>query len=131
MDKKQKQLGMNPSTASGRLVKDILFKFVKEAGHKCFICSGEMTRETFSVEHKTPWLDSEDPVKLFFDLENIAFSHKSCNIGAARRELAECGTPSAYYRGCRCQACRDSHAEYRRGKYTPTKRSERYKTKGQ
>ena len=83
--KKQIQLGMNPSTASGRLLKDILFKFVKDAGHTCYQCGKEMDRDSFSIEHKTPWLDSEDPVKLFFDLNNIAFSHKSCNIAAARK----------------------------------------------
>ena len=83
--KKQSQLGMNPSTASGRLIKDLLFKFVKDAGHVCHQCNKPMAREDFSIEHKTPWLDSEDPVKLFFDLNNIAFSHKSCNIAAARK----------------------------------------------
>ena len=81
---KAKQLGMNPSTASGRLVKDVLFKFVSEAGHKCFQCGGGLTRETFSLEHKTPWLHTDEPVKNYFDLDNIAFSHKSCNSSAAR-----------------------------------------------
>lgn len=83
--KKHSQLGMNPSTASGRLLKDLLFKFAKDAGHVCHQCGKELDRESFSIEHKTPWLDSEDPQKLFFDLDNIAFSHKSCNIAAARR----------------------------------------------
>jgi len=82
--KKQNQLGMNPSTASGRLVKDLLFKFVKEKHPNCFRCGGPLTRETFSIEHKTPWLDSDDPVGLFFDLDNIDFSHHSCNVKAAR-----------------------------------------------
>lgn len=81
--KKQHQLGMNPSTASGRLVKDLLFSFVKDT--PCFHCGGSLTRETFSIEHKTPWLDSEDPAGLFFDLDNISFSHHACNVSAARR----------------------------------------------
>lgn len=83
--KKQKQLGMNPGTASGRLVKDLLFKFVQEQHPNCYRCNKPLTRETFSIEHKTPWLDSDDPVGLYFDLDNIDFSHRSCNTSAARR----------------------------------------------
>lgn len=74
---------MHHATASGRLVKDILFKFIQDAGHKCYRCGGNLTRETFSIEHKESWLDSHDPVGLYFDLDNIAFSHFSCNISAA------------------------------------------------
>lgn len=77
---------MNPSTASNRLVKDILWKFIEESGEDvCFKCGEIMSREDFSIEHKEPWLDSDDPVKNFFDLENISFSHLNCNISAARR----------------------------------------------
>jgi len=82
--KKSEQLGMNPSTASHRLVKDVLFKLLIEAGHTCFQCGEELTRDTFSIEHMEPWLDSEDPLGLYFNLENIAFSHKSCNYAASR-----------------------------------------------
>ena len=83
--KKQMQLGMNASTASHRLVKDLLFSFVEKSGHVCHQCGKPMTRDDFSIEHKTPWLDSEKPQELFFDLNNIAFSHKWCNIAAARK----------------------------------------------
>lgn len=37
------------------------------------------------IEHKIPWLDSDKPKELFFDLENIGFSHLSCNIKARRQ----------------------------------------------
>lgn len=85
-EKKSQQLGMNYSTASGRLVKDILFSLVVQTGkNTCHQCLGEMSRENFSIEHKTPWLDSEDPLKLFFDLDNISFSHLKCNFAAARK----------------------------------------------
>lgn len=90
--KKHNQLGMNPSTASGRLVKDLLFKFITEAGHVCHQCGKEMSRDDFSIEHKTPWLDSENPQKLFFDLDNIAFSHKVCNTKAARKTTKKWNT---------------------------------------
>ena len=84
-DKKQKQLGMNPSTAAHRLRTDIMFKIIMDAGYVCHQCGEVLTRDTFSIEHKEPWLDSENPLKLYFDLENIAFSHYSCNVGAARQ----------------------------------------------
>lgn len=85
-DKKTLQLGMNPSTASGRLIKDTLWRLIVETGQdRCYQCGELMTRDNFSVEHKEPWLDSEDPVRLFFDQANISFSHHACNIKAARR----------------------------------------------
>lgn len=83
--KKHTQLGMNASTASNRLVKDLLFHYAVAHGHKCFRCGIELTRDAFSIEHIEPWLDSDDPVGLFFDIENIAFSHTSCNSAAARK----------------------------------------------
>lgn len=82
---KAAQLGMNPSTAQQRLLKDILFKFVSESHSVCFHCGKEMSRDDFTIEHKTPWLHSDNPVELFFDLNNISFSHHCCNTRAARR----------------------------------------------
>lgn len=84
--KKASQLGMNPSTASGRLIKDLLWNFVETTGNnKCHICGKVMTRDTFSVEHIVPWLDSDNPVDTFFDVDNVAYSHLKCNIGSARK----------------------------------------------
>lgn len=85
-DKKKLQLGMNPSTAAGRLTKDILWMLIVETGRDvCFRCSEKMSRETFSIEHKEPWLDSHNPVELYFDLDNISFSHLSCNCKETRQ----------------------------------------------
>lgn len=83
-DKKNSQLSMSFGKASHKLVRDIMFDLLIKDGHKCFRCGGELIRETFSIEHKIPWLDSEDPSKMFFDLGNIAFSHFKCNVGAIR-----------------------------------------------
>ena len=83
MDKKRLQLGMNPSTASGRLVKDLLWHYVVH-NRMCYRCKNLMARENFSIEHKTPWLDSDDPLGLYFDLDNVTFSHQSCNSAASR-----------------------------------------------
>lgn len=85
MNKKHLQLGMNPSTASGRLLKDLLFYYIPDK--RCYHCGKEITRQDFSIEHKIPWLDSENPVELFFNLDNISFSHLSCNISKARKSL--------------------------------------------
>lgn len=47
-DKKKLQLGINPSTASGRLVKDILWKLIVQTQQdKCCKCNNTMTRDTF------------------------------------------------------------------------------------
>lgn len=101
MDKKKDQLGMNPSTAAHRLRVDLLFKFVIELGYTCYRCDKELTRETFSIEHKEPWLNSSDPVGKFFDLDNIAFSHKSCNIKAAdKSNLRKWNDEKAYCNQC-------------------------------
>ena len=84
--KKRNQLGMNPSTASQRLARDLLYRYAVELHDlPCHHCNQRMTRETFSIEHIVPWLDSDDPVGLYFDLDNISFSHDSCNKAAARR----------------------------------------------
>ena len=85
-EEKKRQLGMNAGTASNRLVKDLLWNFVVTSGQGyCYHCDKPMSRSTFSIEHKEPWLHSDDPKGLFFSLDNISFSHKSCNSSAARR----------------------------------------------
>ena len=125
MSKKHMQLGMNPSTAQHRLLKDILWSLiVKTNSHICCKCGEVMTRETFSIEHLVPWLDSEDPIKLFFDLDNISFSHLSCNVKDSRR-------PSK--REDREQyllEVRQKKAEKARENYKPEKRKLKYETKG-
>ena len=105
---------MNPSTASNRLKKEILFSFVRKAGeNKCYQCGEEIKDvSTFSIEHKIPWLDSKSPTDLYFDLNNISFSHLSCNSKAARRNPFKVTHPSAthYRNGCRCDGCKAKHA---------------------
>jgi hypothetical protein len=132
-EKKKQQLGMNPSTASGRLVKDILFSLIQETGkNSCHVCWAEMTRDTFSIEHKDPWLDSDNPREAFFDLDNISFSHLACNSGRARRPpLLPCGTDGAYVRGCRCSLCTKTNTDRKRRAYTPAKRRKKYLETGQ
>jgi len=86
-DNKRIALGMPIGTASNRLRKSILFSLICELKkNRCFQCSGEILSENdLSIEHKNPWLQADDPVKSFFDLGNIAFSHLNCNIAAGKR----------------------------------------------
>jgi hypothetical protein len=85
--KKGSQLGMPLGTAYAKLRKSILFKLVQQTGQDlCFQCGEKIKSiDDLSIEHKKPWLDN-DPA-LFWNLENIAFSHLNCNIGAARKPL--------------------------------------------
>lgn len=89
---KNDQLGMSHGKASNKLRKLILFSLlVKYKENFCFKCNKEIQKiEDLSIEHKIPWLHSEDPVKLFFDLENISFSHLSCNCADARINIEAC-----------------------------------------
>lgn len=83
IQKKKEKLGMNYSTARNRLIKDLLFKAMVELKkNTCHRCLKEMTREDFTLDHKEAWLNSNNPIELFFDTNNVAFSHSSCNTSA-------------------------------------------------
>lgn len=125
------QLGMNFCTAQGRLRKLLLFSLVQRLSmNTCFRCNQPIaTSAELSMEHKIPWLHSTNPVQLFFDLENIAFSHLRCNSASARYF----GPPSDK-EGVRRRANAHKRAVYSAAKnrkyyletYSPTKRRERY-----
>jgi hypothetical protein len=113
-DEKSRQLGMPHGTANGRLRKMIIFHLLKELKQNfCFQCGAEIERvDELSIEHKKPWL--HESVDLFWDLNNIAFSHLHCNISAGRRVTVEPrhGTAGEYKnRGCRCELCRGAMNE--------------------
>ena len=83
MSKKDEQLGMDHTTAGHRLRKMLLFEFAKRLGlDKCFRCRKQLTIDDFTIDHKEPWLDVGP--ELFWDVNNIAFSHSKCNILAQR-----------------------------------------------
>jgi hypothetical protein len=87
MNKLETQLGMKFAKANSRLTRMILFNFAQTNNQDtCFHCRKKIESvDGFSIEHKIPWIDSIDPIKTFFDLNNIAFSHLACNMKAARR----------------------------------------------
>lgn len=90
-ERKKDLLGMPFGTANGRLKKNLLFTFAQKLDmDTCFQCGEKITDiDTFSIEHKDSWMNSEDPVKAFFDLDNIAFSHASCNYNAAGKPTVQ------------------------------------------
>ena len=72
-------LGMPHGTACNRLRKMILLNLLEKHGENiCFKCSQLIeSAEELSIEHKRPWEGVS--IELFWDLENIAFSHLRCN----------------------------------------------------
>ena len=121
---KDKLLGQSFGSASNRLRKTILYSMLcgKVYDPDCFRCGQQIDSiEDLSIEHKVPWQSAPDPQASFFDLENIAFSHLSCNSGArqdgdtANRQKTEClrGHPfdeeNTYRRPDGRRNCRQCH----------------------
>lgn len=77
--KRSAQLGVPWGTANARLRKNILFHLLQKHGENvCSVCKKIIeTKNELSIEHIKPWED-RDP-NLFWDLDNIAFSHILCN----------------------------------------------------
>lgn len=105
--KKSEQLGMNFSTANNRLKKKILFWLVRKCGlDKCYRCGHLIeSEEELSIEHMVDWLDNNPA--LFWDMNNIDFSHLKCNIDNSDRSkghLKKHGR-ARYGKGCRCVDC--------------------------
>ena len=112
-DEKTRQLGMAHGSANNILRKSILFSLVKRCGlDSCFQC-GKLIEDIdeFSMDHKVPWLHSPNPAELFFDLDNLAFSHLSCNIRARRSKVGKHPSTTAYRNGCRCKDCKRINSE--------------------
>ena len=74
-------LGVSHGTAAHHLGRAIMFRLVQQTKQDvCYRCKKTIKRiEEFSIEHKEPWQHADNPKDTFFDLDNIAFSHKVCN----------------------------------------------------
>lgn len=120
MNNKSNFLGMPHGTAANRLRKLILFDLLKRHNENlCFKC-GELieTAEELSIEHKQAWENVS--VELFWDLDNIAFSHLTCNRPHTYRvgELIH-GTVNGYnHYACRCEKCTQANTINQRNKRT-------------
>ena len=79
--KKNLQLNMSYGKANNILRRMIMLNLLQKLGKDiCYRCNKKInTVFELSIEHKQAWLDSNDPVKMFFDLNNISFSHLLCN----------------------------------------------------
>ena len=127
--KKMEMLGTNYGTAFHRLRKMIMFDFAKKLNlDTCYQCGHKIDDiNEFSIEHKTPWLNSELPLETFYDINNIAFSHLSCNAGAAKQTV-KAKHPSLYnYKmlGCRCEECTKLNTESKRKQRASLKENEK------
>ena len=129
---------MSDGKAHNILRKLIMFSLVQELGKDiCFRCGKKIeTIDEFSIDHKVAWLNSENPVSLYFDLENISFSHCSCNIAAKRvvprkpiytkEELRQ--KKSVYEKKRRStEEYKEKNKEYMRSRYADPKFWERHK----
>jgi hypothetical protein len=115
-EKKSTQLKRSFGSACSKLRKAILFNCLVKLGENiCFRCGESIvTADDLSIDHKVDWLDNNPD--LFWDLDNIAFSHAKCNRKArvlseeALQRLREyghskqiaCPTGKAW-----CGSCRD------------------------
>ncbi|VVB52086.1 Uncharacterised protein [uncultured archaeon] len=121
-EKKSATLGMPHGTASNRLRKIVLFHLLKKLNENtCFKCQGIIEAvEDLSIEHKKPWEGIS--AELFWDIENIAFSHLNCN------------RPDRQFRKYTPEQAvtirRDRTAQYMRDAYTADKRREKYERTG-
>lgn len=72
-------LGMSHGAAASRLRKMVLFRQLKKYGDNvCVRCKSSIENiDQLSLEHIEPWEGRS--AELFWDLDNIAFSHMSCN----------------------------------------------------
>jgi len=108
--RKRLQLGLPIGTASHRLRKRVLFHLVQETGRDtCYRCGLQIvTPEDLVIDHKVAWLDRS--AHMFWDLDNIVFSHAQCNSQCRRTtanrrlgpsKLRKVGGPgTAWCNGC-------------------------------
>lgn len=81
------QLGMDVGTAQNRLTKMLLFKY-GVGDSPCYKCGEHIDQwEEMSIDHITPWRNEVTAIELFFDLDNISFTHKSCNKKDRRNRI--------------------------------------------
>ena len=89
---------------SQKLTKLMMFKMAKECELlTCNKCGFEITDwERIGLDHIKPWRQEEDPEKareLFWDLNNLAFVHKGCNVNDHKLGTSKSGYISVYSTG--------------------------------
>jgi len=86
-EKKNRLLGEPYGTANSKLKKILLFDLAKRLDEDfCYRCGIKISSlEEFSIEHKQSWMYADNPIQMFYSLDNIAFSHIDCNVKAGIR----------------------------------------------
>ena len=110
--KYDKQLGMDVGTAHHKLRQLITLNLLQQLKQDiCYKCGNKISNiSELSIEHKIPWRNNSN--ELFWDLNNIAFSHKKCNrphkhgSNGLKGKIKGCGSVTSYNRGCRCMECK-------------------------
>lgn len=111
-EKKTALLGENAGTAAHKLRKSILFAAIAALGANiCYRCAQVIDDiAQLSIEHKEAWQSAEKPREAFYDLNNIAFAHLSCNSRAASKPTMgqrTHGIAATYDKyNCRCDECK-------------------------
>ena len=79
---KSKQLGMSFSTAQIKLIKmKLLETLIKHEENICYRCDKSINFiRDLSIDHKKDWYKNK--TEMFWDLDNVAFSHRLCNSRA-------------------------------------------------
>lgn len=86
-------LGMNVATATARLKKSVYLDLLHRLGEdECFRCGEPIDNpDDLSLDHKSPW--RFESTELFWDLDNIAHSHRKCNkVDRPKRKIGPKGT---------------------------------------
>lgn len=89
-DKIYSQLNMSFSKASYLLKKQLFYSLLKQKQlHICYRCNNEISNcKELSIDHIEDWLSSANPKFSFYNLDNLAYSHLTCNIKAQKRNKA-------------------------------------------
>lgn len=83
--RKAETLGMAHGTANNLLRRNIIFELLTTTWMEstpgiCFRCEKLiLSADEMSIDHKQPWEGRENGKELYWDIGNIAFSHRRCN----------------------------------------------------
>lgn len=88
-------LGADYGKLNHQLRSKFIFSLVQRTGRDiCYRCGQKIeSLDEFSIEHKESYVnkDSETAKKLYFDMNNITFSHLSCNCAASTQGTGKFG----------------------------------------
>lgn len=95
--KREELLEMSLGKARNIMIKSLLFDLAGKCGlNNCYRCGGEIKNvDDFHIDHKESWINHPNGKKLYFDVNNLAFSHGWCNVaegGKTQRKIGPEGT---------------------------------------